>query len=94
MKVRKVNNNVYISTEFNVGKTIWAVTTCYKNDNIQYVNIFKKTNNPFASIGNDYKDFETAVEKYKNKKMKEELKQVECAMNLCFFSFKDELINK
>ena len=79
MKTLTENQSTYTTTEITVKGQTYAVTVVKGKFN--YVNILKKSNNPFGTSGKDFKDFNEAVMNYKSAEMKVELLKIELGLN-------------
>lgn len=79
MKTFTQNETTYTTHQITIGKTIFAVTVATGKFN--YVSIRKTTNNPFGSLGTEFKNFDEAVSSYKNRTMKVELLKIEMGLN-------------
>lgn len=64
----------YKTSEFTIGKTKWMVTVASGTTN--YVSVLKASNNPFATFGKEFANFDEAIANYKNPKMKAELQKL------------------
>jgi hypothetical protein len=80
VKVTEANNSTYKSTNVTIGKTIFSVMQV--TGKLNYISIRKETNNPFKTLGKDFKNFNEAVRHYKNPTMKVELLKIELGFSL------------
>lgn len=72
------NGNIYRSATIVVRGNRYTVTQVDFPDNtLKSVNIIKITNNPYRTLGKDFKDYNEATLHYKSAEMKVELLKIE-----------------
>ncbi len=65
----------YTEKQFTIGKTKWGILIVEGKRN--YISVTKLSNNPFRTLGKEFKSFDEAVSHYKNPTMKLELTKIE-----------------
>jgi hypothetical protein len=73
--VHESNGTKYYSVPFTVKNTKWNVLFVWGK--INYVSIKKISNNPFGTIGKEFKNIDEAISVYKTPEMKNQLIQSE-----------------
>ena len=78
------NNTTYTTTEILIKGKVFAVTVVIGKFN--YVNVIKVSNNPFASTGKDFANFDEAARSYKSLEMKTALLKLADPQNCKFLN--------
>lgn len=78
MTIETINGITYTSQDFEIKGNTFSIMVV--TGRVNYVNVLKKTNNPFKTLGKQYKDFTEAAAAYKSPEMKTALLMAE--MNL------------
>lgn len=73
-----VNGTTYKTYKVSVKGNIFSISVVTGKFN--YINVAKLTNNPFKTLGKDFKDFDEAVKHYKSGDMKVLLLQIETGL--------------
>ena len=79
--VSEYDNCTYQGSDIVMGKTKWNVVTRTSPVGIlKSVTIRKMYPNPWKTLGKDFKNFNEAVDNYKNSTMKMNLRLIECGL--------------
>ena len=69
----------YTSKKIQIKNTVFSVLIVKGEFN--YVSVRKETNNPWKTLGREFKNFDEAIAHYKNPQMKIELLKIETGTN-------------